>query len=816
MKIVTNYKLKVTSDKLQVTYNNPPRPLGTPPFKRRGIGATFLHFCPSTFLLFSFLLFSSSALFAQTKADTIHVTHYNINLEIRDFVKQEIKGYTELEIEAKKAPLQKIYLHFYTLNVDSIMKGNTKIEGYSHKSPQLEIPLSFTTVGQKQTIRVYYHGKAAANLGWGGFFFQNNVAYNMGVGMSTFPHSIGRVWYPCVDEFTDKSTYTFNITTDADKKAICGGKLTDSIPVGDGIRWTWKLEDKIPTYLASVAVGEYKAYKDTILSISGNVLPIEIYANSATIDKVPGTFVNLKKFIQTYENRWGPCRWQRVGYVGVPFTNGAMEHATNIAMPNSYITGNTNNQGYQDLIAHELAHSWFGNLITCENSTDMWINEGFARYGEYLCYETFDPTLQKYQAEIKKLHFSVLKNDKGEYALDNLPTSETYNSTIVYDKGGLVAHTLRNYMGDELHFSSIKQLLEENKYSNLNSEQFFKELSRISGIKELNDFYLGWVHQKGFLNFNIDSIKRKSGSNNIYEVAFKQKLYKNAEYFAKNNRVEVEFLSASGSTVLKTLQFSGESAKVDVELPFEPVFWAIDPNNKMSDACFDYTQTITKTGNISLVSNAKFSVKVNEYSDTSILRVEYNPVPPTAPKTVKPNIYKISEKHFWRIGFMKYGEMQAQFSFTYNIKAEEVELLQGYSFSDLILLYRKDASHSWKTMPATVTSPNTSGVGTIEVDFILPGEYTLGVGEYNSVDEWENNIRVYPNPTTGQLIIDNGQLTINNVEIYDIYGRKVIEDYNLNNITVLRSYDLTVFPAGIYFVKIQTEKGTKIQRVIKN
>ncbi|MDR0205925.1 MAG: T9SS type A sorting domain-containing protein [Bacteroidales bacterium] len=803
---------------LHVSFNNPPHLSGDASFKRRGISFLFSardETRRATSLLFCLLLsvFMPSTFFAQTKADTIHITHYNINLEIKDFVNQEIKGNTELEIEAKFAPLQKVYLHLYSLMVDSIMNENVKIEGYSHTPSQLEIPLPFTAVGQKQTIRIYYQGKPTVNLGWGGFFFQKNVAYNMGVGMSTFPHSIGRVWYPCVDEFTDKSTYTFNITTEADKKAICGGKLTDSIPVGDGIRWTWKLDNPIPTYLASVAVGEYKSYTDTFHSISGKELPIEIYANSATIDKVPGSFANLKTFIRTYEKRWGPCRWQRVGYVGVPFTDGAMEHANNIALPSSYITGNTNNQRNQDIIAHELAHSWFGNLLTCKNSTDMWINEGFARYGEYLCYETLDPTLQKYQTEIKKLHFAVLKNDNGQYALDNLPITETYNTTIVYDKGGLIVHTLRNYMGDELHFSSIKQLLDENKYSNLNSEQFFEKLSQISGIN-LHDFYMGWVHQKGFLNFNIDSVKRKAERNNIYEIACKQKLYK-ADYFANSNRIEVEFLSASGSRVLKTLQFSGESAKVDVELPFEPVFWAIDPNGKMSDACFDFTQTITKIENINF-ANAKFSVKVNEVSDTSILRIEYNPVPPTALITDKPNIYKISDKHFWRIGFYKYNEMQAQFSFTYNNKVEEVELLHGYSYTDLVLLYRKDASYNWKTMPATVTSPNIqTGLGTIEVDFILPGEYTLGIGEYVGLNEWGNNIRIYPNPTTGHLIIDNGQFTIINVEVFDIFERR--QSSNLQFISSSQhQINISHLPPGIYFVKIQTEIGTKMQKLIKN
>ncbi|MCL1849942.1 MAG: hypothetical protein FWF70_00805 [Bacteroidetes bacterium] len=87
-----------------------------------------------------------------------------------------------------------------------------------------------------------------------------------------------------------------------------------------------------------------------------------------------------------------------------------------------------------------------------------------------------------------------------------------------------VSHLLRNYMGDDKFFSSITQFLNENQYGNVNSEEFLQKLSVISGI-DLTGFFLGWVHQPGFLNFNIDSIKQVAGSNNKYKVTFKQNLF---------------------------------------------------------------------------------------------------------------------------------------------------------------------------------------------------------------------------------------------------------------------------------------------------
>jgi aminopeptidase N len=441
----------------------------------------------------------------------------------------------------------------------------------------------------------------------------------------------------------------------------------------------------------------------------------------------------------------------------------------------------------------------------------MWINEGFARYGEYLCYEALDPTLEKYKSEIKKLHFQVLRSDGGHYALDNVPPpNATYGSTT-YDKGGLVAYTLRNYMGDEKYFAAIKQFLNNNQYKNVDSEAFFQQLTDISGI-DLTDFYLGWVHQPGFLNFNIDSIKPVAGTNNKYELSLKQKLYQ-AQYFADNNKIDVEFISALGEKhLIESISFSGEHEMKQVEIPFEPVFWCIDPDGKMGDACFDYTQQITKTGLTSL-SNANFEITVDEFSETSILRVEHNPVAPTPSGYDDTHIVKISDKHFWRIGFLQYNDMQATYSFTYDSKYDG-GLLQGYTYYDLIVLYRKDASCHWQMLPTTVTV-RVSGANTyvyISVNSILAGEYTLGIGKDLSVKEWEDNIKVYPNPTTGELRIENGEWRINNIEIYDISGKEIILN---SQFSILNSIDISHLPTGIYILQISTENNKTFKKIIK-
>jgi hypothetical protein len=343
----------------------------------------------------------------------------------------------------------------------------------------------------------------------------------------------------------------------------------------------------------------------------------------------------------------------------------------------------------------------------------------------------------------------------------------------------------------------------------VDSEEFFSKLSNISGL-DLTDFYLGWVHQPGFLNFNIDSITSK-GSNR-YAISFKQKLY-NANYFADHNLIDVEFISASGEKCLvEKIRFSGEYEIVEVEIPFEPVFWAIDPNEKLGDACFKFTQMFNKTGTTNL-SDANVSIQVKEIEGEAILRVEHNLVAPT--QRNQHGIIRIS-KRFWRIGFLTQNTMQATYSFTFNKSTYDAELLQGYSPRDLVLIYRKDASHDWQVIPATVTIENYTTVsGKVTANLVSSGEYAFAIGKGIKVAEWENDVVIYPNPVYDELRITNYELQIEHIEIFDVMGKMQKAEGRKQKGDGKIVINVSELPSGTYFVQIYSNKGIITRKIVK-
>jgi len=751
--------------------------------------------------------------FAQNRLDSIHIAHYDINLSIVNLTQQKIYGFTELNVVPKINGIQQFRIDLQQLIVDSVLLNGTSTT-FIHQSPSLWINTPPLTINDTQSVKVYYHGTPPQDPYWGGFFFTATYAYNMGVGMQSVPPSFGRCWYPCVDDFNDKATYTFNIETDSDKKAICGGLLTDSVTLSNGNKlWKWSLTDPIPTYLSSVAVGPFFCYSDTVHLTNGTI-PIEIYGSATSINFIPGSFVNLKKVVRGFEQKFGTYRWQRIGYVLVPFNAGAMEHATNIGYPASAVNGTTSQQG---LMIHELAHSWFGNLLTCSEPQTMWINEGFARYSEIIADEILDTTGITAVLNYRSLHRSVLKNahvdDDGYFALDAVPQSATYGTTT-YDKGGIVAHTLRSYLGDSLFFYGIKTLFEQNLFSNVNSPQFFNKLSLITGV-DLNDFYLGWVHQPGFLHFSVDSVIPMAQPDK-YGISMKQKLFQ-AQYYANQNRVDVAFYSNLGDYYLaENIMFSGEFDYPQVWIPFQPDFWIVDPNYKLADAIIDYRVKFPPVGSITY-NDAYFRGRATVNIDSTLLNIEYNLVAPDPLRTNNPNVYRISDTHYWKLEYPNGTPMIGEFHFKYatiNPSSPDYNLIQGYTKDDLILLYRRNSTFNWQIIPSTLQG--NAYTGYLITSQTLPGEYMLGIGndQVGMIDHHLiKPIEVYPNPATCTIFSNSilPEWESAKMEIYDQNGKLLISKSITSSISQI---DVSGMESGIYLVvftnKLQQKYQTKI------
>ena len=386
---------------------------------------------------------------AHDRTDTIHVVHYDINLSIVELTNRQISGYTDVKVVPKISGIPYIDLDLIALTVDSLFL-NGAAANYTHTNALIRIPTQNIVAGDTQFVRVYYHGTPIRDESWGGYFMTDDFAFNVGVGMGMIPPTIGRVWFPCLDDFKNKATYTFTIRTDSDKRAVCNGVLTDSLTLDDSTKvWRWELPYPIATYVTACAVGNFQIYTDTVHGLE-RIIPIEIYAPESVIQNVPATFVNLKEVVHIFENLYGPYAWQRVGYTVVPFGQGAMEHVDNICYPMFAVDGTTS---YEDLMVHEFVHMWFGNQITPSGPEQLWLKEGFAVYSEIIAKEYLQPNSGIAAAEKRDLHRSVIKsthvNDGGYYPLDQIPQPITYGSHT-YDKGALVVHSLRGYMGDSL------------------------------------------------------------------------------------------------------------------------------------------------------------------------------------------------------------------------------------------------------------------------------------------------------------------------------------------------------------------------------
>jgi hypothetical protein len=155
--------------------------------------------------------------------------------------------------------------------------------------------------------------------------------------------------------------------------------------------------------------------------------------------------------------------------------------------------------------------------------------------------------------------------------------------------------------------------------------------------------------------------------------------------------------------------------------------------------------------------------------------------------------------------------MQATYSFMYDNKYDS-----GLTPKDnLILLYRKDASCDWEIIPATITPTNNQNTsGKVSVNAILPGEYTLGTGKDLHIKEWENSIKVYPNPTTNELRIESGELRINDVHIFDINGRKILSHLQIISSSHYK-IDISNLSTGTYILEIVSSENKTCKKIIK-
>ncbi|MBQ8704001.1 MAG: T9SS type A sorting domain-containing protein [Bacteroidales bacterium] len=632
------------------------------------------------------------------------------------------------------------------------------------------IPTTAFAAGDTLTVRICYHGAGyVESYGWGGFHFDNDMTYNLGVGFNVDPHVMGSVLMPCRDNFHDKATYTLRVRAKRGWTAECGGLLQSRTIGADSLEHSvWRIGQEVPTYLVSVSQAAFRRIHSSVPALYGTY-PLTLGFREGDSTLVKRAFRELDSVVPMYERCLGPYRWGRIGYIAT--SKGSMEHVNNIALAKEFMTSVA--ERGQMTIAHELGHAWFGNLVTCRTEADMWFNEGGASFCSELAMEATKgrAAAQKYyqtnlEAVVREAHVT----DNGYRPLSPMPHQYTYGSTT-YDKGALVWHSLRGYLGDSVFYGAMGRLMADKAFSTIDAAEVRDSLSAYTGC-DLTDFFRFHVFSPGFVDYHV----HMDGT----DVVVRQQTI-GGDAAVLSNRVPVTFFSASGDTAKRVLAFDGVEGHVAVSLPFAPLYYVLDRDCELSDAA---TLAVYRKGSSALNAAAHVNLYGTIAEEDSVF-VEHHWGRPWDLDTLTG--LRRPAGRYWVVSGARqqYAGLQLRLRYVRDgyVNGNYPYLDPGFVSSAAVdsvrVLYRQGYGHPWQAV--SHQRIGNSNEGWFTVDNPRTGEYTLAVVDTNllsihsPLSTLHTPLSLFPNPVaageeiTLQVPVE-GTFT---VRIFDAAGRQV-------------------------------------------
>jgi len=313
-----------------------------------------------------------------------------------------------------------------------------------------------------------------------------------------------RHWFPSYDFPDDKATSEQYITVGNGEIAIGNGEQLETVENADGTKtFHYKMAVPHSTYLTSFVVGTYAKVSDSYKNI-----PLGFYMYPGSEAVAQTAYGNTKNMMRIFEELTGIAfPFNKYDQTMVAkFQFGGMENVTATTMADTEILLNPPGV-VEDLVSHELAHSWFGNMVTCRNWAELWLNEGFATYMEAAYREKMygrADYLRKLRedAQVFMTDDAVNRNRHALYNLEARPDDSIFDATN-YQKGGLVIHTLRETVGTENFWKAVNLYLNRHKFQNVETPNLQRAMEEVSKM-DLDWFFRQWVYGGGYPKIKIE------------------------------------------------------------------------------------------------------------------------------------------------------------------------------------------------------------------------------------------------------------------------------------------------------------------------
>ncbi|WP_449388177.1 M1 family metallopeptidase [Chryseobacterium lineare] len=446
-----------------------------------------------------------------TKATELKHTKLKVNF---DYQKEQMNGEEWLTASPFFYPSGELTLDAKGMLIHEValdMNGKKSPLKYEYKDDVLKITLDKTyaknqdyTVYIKYTARpneVKQEGSAAINDAKGLYFIN---AQGKDPDMPTQIWTQGETesssaWFPTIDKPNQKTTQEIYMTVPDKYVTLSNGILKESQKESNGLRTDhWVMDKRHSTYLFFMGVGEYAIVKDKWRNI-----PVDYYIEKEYEPYAKQIYGNTPEMIEFFSKRLGyDYPWAKYAQIsGRDYVSGAMENTTAtlhgsdiLQKPGQLIDENT----WEDTIAHELFHQWFGDLVTAESWSNLTVNESFANYSEYLWNEHKYGKDQADYHQMKDVNMYI--HTPGNFDKNlvrfNYDSREDVFDLVTYQKGGGILHMLRNYLGDDAFFAGMQDYLKTNEYQNAEAHQLRLSFEKVSG-KDMNWFFNQWYFGSG-------------------------------------------------------------------------------------------------------------------------------------------------------------------------------------------------------------------------------------------------------------------------------------------------------------------------------
>ncbi len=550
------------------------------------------HFALSTFILIFFNIVICAQLNNNSGQSEWYndydVKFYKIELNSSDtslYIEGKTSIYCESNLNNSKIFTIELGQH---LTIDSILYNYKKVS-FGHTEDIVKVSIPDTVFkGKMMMFTIFYRGTVPSNGFFSGLSFKKDDYWQIPVVWSLSEPFRAKDWYPCKQYLPDKAdSACIYITVPKNCKVGSNGLLKAIIPVdSDRICYKWQTNYPVAYYLISFTVGDFQEYSYYVNLTDRDSLKIQNY-----IYNKPGCLLKNKQFIDAtgeyikyYVSLFGeyPFMKEKYGHCLAP-VQGGMEHQTMATVKNFN----------PDLVAHELAHQWFGDYVTCKSWQDIWINEGFASYCEYLSIKKFESQLAA-QTWMDNAHSSSLNDSDGSvYVPDNDKNNEwrIFNNNLTYKKGASIIHQLRYEINnDTLFFSILRKFLKKYAYSVATGHDFENVVTN-STEQDYSWFFNQWYYGKGYpvYDFNWKQVK-----DTLYLYAHQASSAAGNNFFKMHFDVRLKF--KNNDSLIRLYQEKKVAVyKIPIKNKIEKI--VIDPDH----------WCIMKVLNLSKVSGFKFS-----------------------------------------------------------------------------------------------------------------------------------------------------------------------------------------------------------------